>query len=493
MTPRINTDAQGESSFRLSEIISALSYALDLTEGQPLGHAVQSCALGMKIANDLQLPTQERSDLYYALLLKDAGCSSNASRMYRILGSDDRAAKRDVKISDWTKVSLDTLRYLRKHVRPGRPARERLFAVLEMAAKRDEQSMDLIKTRCERGADIALKMGFSRATADGILSLDEMWNGKGYPERRRGDEIPLASQVMNLAQTLDVYNSMYGPGDAIAMAEDRSGRWFNPALVKIVVSWGPDDPIWENLDDDSAREQVHRVAPTEDRIHTDEQRLDDICEAFAHVIDAKSPFTYRHSLGVAEAAAGIGAAMGLSSENCRMLRRCGLLHDIGKLSVSNSILEKAGKLDAAEWEVIRQHPLYTMRILEKAPIFQDFAFVASAHHEKLNGAGYHLALTADALPLDARILAVADIYDALAADRPYREGLPLEKVYSIIGADVPHALDADCFEGLQEWIEHSRPAASLSALGRVGELSAVASEPAIATSLEPAEVGARVY
>ncbi len=476
----VNTLEPEQGSFRLSEIISALSYALDLTEGQPMGHAVNSCALGMKIADHLSLSGPERADLYYALLLKDAGCSSNASRMYRILGGDEREAKRDIKLQDWTKVSLKTLGYLRKHLRAGRPVRERLFAVLEAAVNRDRQSLEMIKTRCERGADIARKMGFSSDVADGILSLDEMWNGKGYPERRRKHEIPLLSQIMSLAQTLDVYNSMYGPGPAIEIALARSRRWFNPELVDIVESWDRHDPIWEDLDPDLARERVHRLAPTLDHVLANEQRIDDICEAFAAVIDAKSPYTYRHSLGVAEAADGIAGSLGFPMNKRNRLRRAALLHDIGKLSISNAILEKPGTLDDDESAVIRRHPFYTLRILEKAPVFRDLAFVAAAHHEKLNGRGYHLALSAEDLPLEARILAVADIFDALAADRPYRAGMPLEKVLAIIGGDAPHALDAECFAALRSWIDKKGWKASLTALGRAGEEGA--SAPALVES-----------
>ena len=207
---------------RLSEIISALSYALDLTEGQPLGHSVQSCVLGMKIAEDLELSLHEREELYYSLLLKDAGCSSNASRLYRMLGSDERQAKRDVKTSDWTKVSWDSLQYLKRNVKPGKPPYERLVTIFQMALTRDEQSKIIIQTRCERGAKIAQKMGFPEKTSEAIYALDEHWNGKGYPNRLRGEDIPLYARIMNLAQTLEVYIALHGPERAVEMEIGRA-------------------------------------------------------------------------------------------------------------------------------------------------------------------------------------------------------------------------------------------------------------------------------
>src|SRR4051794_3492562 len=94
----------GDAPVRISEVISALSFALDLTEGQPMGHSVRSCVIGMRLAQEIGIPRDSHADLYYALLMKDAGCSSNASRMAHLLGSDDIKAKRDVKTTDWARL-----------------------------------------------------------------------------------------------------------------------------------------------------------------------------------------------------------------------------------------------------------------------------------------------------------------------------------------------------------------------------------------------------
>lgn len=450
LAPVTALEPTAPAQVRLGQIISALSYALDLTEGQPVGHAVQSCALGMKIAAELGFDEIQREELYYALLLKDTGCSSNASRMFQILGSDERAAKRDIKTTDWTKPSPETLAYLRRHVRPDCPAHERLWTMFQMAVHRDEQSKELIAARCERGASIVRKMGFPEATSLAIYSLDEHWNGKGYPERLRGKDIPLYSRIMNLCQTLDVYATLRGPQAAIDMARQRTGRWFDPDLVRIVAAWSITDPVWTQGDPDEARRRIDAEAPAARYIWVDERQLDIICEAFAEVIDAKSPYTYRHSTGVASAAVSISRQIGLSQQEETTIRRAALLHDIGKLSVSNAILEKPGKLTEDEWKVIRLHPYYTEQILKKAPIFREFAAMAAAHHEKLDGSGYCKGLTAEDLSLPARILTVSDIFDALFADRPYRAGMPMEKVLGIIESDVPNALDGSCFEALRE-------------------------------------------
>src|SRR5271154_1923305 len=193
-----------EITIRLSEIISALSYALDLTEGQPMGHSVRSCIIGMRLAGQIGLPVNEQGDLYYALLLKDAGCSSNSSRLFHILNTDEIRAKRDVKTTDWTRVGWESLHYALTHVATGMPFLERMQRLFEVAATQQQDSCNLVKIRCERGSYIATQLGFSDSVSSGIYNLDEHWNGRGYPDGLRKDEIPLFSRIANLSQTLDV-------------------------------------------------------------------------------------------------------------------------------------------------------------------------------------------------------------------------------------------------------------------------------------------------
>jgi putative nucleotidyltransferase with HDIG domain len=190
------------------------------------------------------------------------------------------------------------------------------------------------------------------------------------------------------------------------------------------------------------------LEPREREITMTEAMLDNICLAFAEVIDAKSPFTYRHSNGVAEAAVGIARNLGMPDREIAFIRRAALLHDIGKLSVPNTILEKPGPLTPGEWDVVKQHPSYTLEVLRRIPGFGELSEVAAAHHEKLDGSGYFRGWGAAQMNMPARILAVADIYDALAARRPYRDAMPEEAVFDILRKDAPRALDSDCVEAL---------------------------------------------
>jgi putative nucleotidyltransferase with HDIG domain len=191
------------------------------------------------------------------------------------------------------------------------------------------------------------------------------------------------------------------------------------------------------------------MQPEEDVLLVDDAAIDNVCEAFAEVIDAKSPYTNQHSKRVTKIAVAIGERLGLAQKDLVVLRRASLLHDIGKLSVPNSILDKQGPLSTSEWETMRLHPYYTQRILEKIQGFQHLAFIASTHHEKLDGSGYYRNLRSTQLPGEARALVVADIFDAMSSTRPYREAMPLEKVFEIMAREVPQKLDARCFEALK--------------------------------------------
>lgn len=437
------------TSIRMSEILSPLSFALDLTEGRPMGHSVRTCILGMRIAKHIAMPVAEQSDLFYALLLKDAGCSSNSSKLFHILTADEIRAKRNVKYTDWTQVGWDSLRYAMEHVATGKPFLERVRTLVRVAAKQQVESCELVKIRCERGASIARRIGLPEPIAEGIHSLDEHWNGGGYPDHKRGAEIPLFSRIMNLAQTLDVFLVAKGPQAALEVAQTRSKRWFDPSLVKAAHSLAKTGALWQGLDKEVVIEDALALEPMERHLLADEATLDGICDAFAEIIDAKSPFTYRHSNGVADATIAICGQLGFDPAQKSFMRRAALLHDIGKLGVSNAILEKPGKLDAAEWESIKKHPAYSFEILRRIPSFENLAEVAASHHEKLDGSGYFRGYGAEQLPLSARILAVADIYDALAAKRPYRDAMPLEQVFGILSKDAPRALDPACLEGLK--------------------------------------------
>jgi putative nucleotidyltransferase with HDIG domain len=302
-------------------------------------------------------------------------------------------------------------------------------------------------------------LGLESPTAEAIRSLDEHWDGSGMPYGLKGTQIPLLGRIASLAQTVEVFAHAFGTDAAYQMAHERRHRWFEPELVAVLDEMRDDTAFWSTLGATDALEHVSDLEPAEGIILADEDRLDGVAEAFARVVDAKSPYTARHSEGVATIAVGIGQAMDLKQDELRILRRAGLLHDIGKLGVSNLILDKPDKLTEEEMAEMRKHPAHTAEILERVTRFRSFAGIAAAHHERLDGKGYHLGLFGtDLCPL-SRVLAVADIAEALSAERPYRAALPQDEVFKIMRAMVGQQICGTAFEGL----EAAYPRASLSA------------------------------
>jgi HD-GYP domain-containing protein (c-di-GMP phosphodiesterase class II) len=405
----------------LSEVLSALSCALDLTDGQPIGHTMRSCLIGMRLGREIGLSPTDSAALYYSLLLKDAGCSSNAARLCQLFGSDDLELKPRMRSVDRQSRIALAIQTARTVALDGDLAdKVRHFIGL---ARSDSVMKEIMGLRCERGADIAVRLGFPQATADAVRHMDEHWNGRGHPDGLAGPAIPMMSRIGSLAQVVDVFHQHGGTSAAVRTARRRSGSWFDPSLVARVVSWRNEDAWWERLGTTDPTAEVIAAEPVSHVRWVSEEDLDVVARAFADIIDAKSPYTYCHSRNVAAYALGIAREMKLDASTQRRVYRAGLLHDIGKLGVSNSILDKAGQLTASERTAVERHPFFTWEILSRVPAFRDFAWSAALHHERLDGSGYPWHLTGHRLDMTARILCVADVYEALTADRPYRASL----------------------------------------------------------------------
>ncbi len=434
-------------NIRLAELLGALSHALDLTEGQPAGHCARSCWIGIHIGREIGLGDADISDLYYTLLLKDVGCSSNAARICRLYLTDDRTFKHDVKLIDGGLPQA--LRFVLAHTGLKAGLAERFRAIVSAFQSGGEVARELIETRCQRGADIARRMRFSEAVAQGIQGLDEHWNGGGLPTGARGREIPVYSRIALLAQVVDVFHTSEGVEAARREVRHRDGTWFDPALVAAFQRIAERPEFWTMLRSEHLQDALYVLEPARQVRTVDDDYLDDIAAAFAQVVDSKSPYTSGHSERVTLFTDMIAEQMGLSDHRRRWLKRAALLHDIGKLGVSNAILDKPGKLDADEWAAMQMHAAYSEAILSQIAAFHDLAPIAGGHHERLDGKGYPRGLKGDEIAFETRIITAADIFDALTAERPYRAAMPVSKALGIMSEMVGTAIDPDCFAALR--------------------------------------------
>lgn len=438
----------GLGRLQVAELLGALSHALDTTEGQPVGHAIRVTLIGCEIGQSLGIAGEELHDLYYVLLLKDLGCSSNAARICELYLADDLEFKQAFKLVDGTTRSA--LRFLMHETARGSSALRRAKTLISVIRDAETIVDGLIETRCEQGASIARGMGYSARVARGIHALDEHWDGSGRPERLSGTDIPFGARVALVAQVADVFMANGSAADARAEIAGRRGTWFDPEIADAAVAVLKDDTVLSRLADPRLAATVFAQPAATGSMGLDDDKLDRIIDGFARVIDAKSPFTHNHSQRVATYVDRMTDTLDFDAKARRWMRRSALLHDIGKLGVPNRILDKPGKLDAAERKIIEAHTLTGSIILSQIDVFSQVAHLAEAHHERLDGKGYPHQRRAEQLSRDVRVLTVADIFDALSAERPYKPALPPEKVRRIMDDMDGSAIDSTCYEALKD-------------------------------------------
>jgi HD-GYP domain-containing protein (c-di-GMP phosphodiesterase class II)/DNA-binding CsgD family transcriptional regulator len=272
-------------------------------------------------------------------------------------------------------------------------------------------------THSSLAAEFGRQIGLDQASCDALQASYERWDGKGEPNRLTGDAIPLASRLVALTASAEVYNRVGGAVAACELARKQRGRQLDPVLVDAFCRDAGD--LLADLDEAADWERVLDAEPSLSRIVSGAE-LDAVLEAMADLVDVKAPHMAGHSRGVANLAAEAARLSALPEQEVTVLRRAGLIHDLGRLGVSNAIWDKPGPLTDAEWERVRLHPYLTERMLANVDALAAARDVAARHHERLDGSGYPRGLTATALTLADRILAAADVYHALTEPRPHR-------------------------------------------------------------------------
>ena len=447
-----------QTAITRAELVSSLSHALDMTEGQPEGHGVRCAWIGLNIGREAGMEDAELADLYYTLLLKDIGCSSNAARICQLYLADDLTFKRDIKsVSD----SLpQILRFVLSHTGMKAGMSERFRSLLTIVTQGGQISRELIETRCQRGAEIVRQMRFPEEVSRGILDLDEHWDGSGKPVGLAGEAISPFARIALIAQVVDVFHTGSGKEAAMKEVRERAGSWFEPFLAQAFERAAANPAFWRVLASRGLQQTIIELAPEQGGEQVDEDYLDEVAAAFAQVVDSKSPYTAGHSDRVALFADMIAEELCLSPEKRRFLKRAALLHDLGKLGVSNQILDKNGKLTEEEWQSVRRHPAQSQMILSRISAFQELARIAGDHHERLDGKGYPRGIAGDEISLETRIITCADIFDALTAERPYRGAMNVGKALDIMRADIGTAIDGTCFAALESGMARLEKAAA---------------------------------
>jgi HD-GYP domain-containing protein (c-di-GMP phosphodiesterase class II) len=287
-----------------------------------------------------------------------------------------------------------------------------------------------------------------------LLHVFSRWDGKGIPKGTQGEDVPLATRLVDLASIVEVYHRSDGVDAAIAIARDRAGAQFDPRLVEAFADCAHE--LLDELADESSWDAVIAAEPGLAKPLAGDE-LDTALEAVADFSDLKSPWFTGHSRGVARLAAGAAEAAGLPAPAVTELRRAALVHDLGRSGVPNTIWDKPGPLTDGERERVRLHAYYTERMLARPEALAALGAIAACHHERVNGSGYHRSLPGSALSPAARILAAADVYHALTEGRPHRDPFVPDEAAAELRREVKAGrIDADAAEDVLAAAGHAR-------------------------------------
>ena len=395
----------------------ALSLATDLGTGQPMEHGLRTCWLSLAVAEELGLDGAARSCVFYVALLRFVGCTSDASETAVLAGGDDLAFNAVMAPMLMARPAEST-RYFVRHLAEDLPPGRRLGRVARALTDPGMARRSLAQ-HCEAGARLASRLGLPDGAVDALAHAYERWDGKGHPAGLAGDEVPLAVRIVSVARDAELWERQAGWPVASEVLRQRRGHGYDPAVVDLVVAGGP---RWlAGIGDDAGAAVLDRE-PTP-AVTVDADRLDGALSALADFTDLKSPWLRGHSSGVARLATAAAEAAGLPPPDATAVGRAALVHDIGRVGIANGIWDRAAPLSAEQWERVRLHPYLSERVLRRCPLLEPFAALASRHHERADGSGYHRGAGGAQLDLSARLLAAADAYHAMTEDRPHRPAL----------------------------------------------------------------------
>jgi len=374
----------------LHEAIYSLSDALDLVGVTHIHHGKRVAFIAAEVGKQLNWPRLQLDDLFQAAILHDSGVSKTA-----------------------------------------------------VHAKLAQLEWELEEEHCQIGADLLASCALLRTLAPVVRHHHTHWTA--LLETDLSTEQKINANCIYLADRVDILTLSYvsGGSDILLGKEpirqqilNHRGDWFCPELVDAFMGLSDSEAFWFMLESDHVSGYVATwLAETTQQSMAFED-LSSLMHIFSSIVDAKSPFTREHSDGVASLSRHLGETLNVSEAGCDMLELAGLLHDIGKLRVPDELLEKPGPLTAVEKRTMSRHSFDTYNILCNIKGLEQVALWAAQHHERVNGTGYPYHTRANGISLEARIIAVADVFQALAQRRPYREALPPQGILDILQEQV---------------------------------------------------------
>jgi HD-GYP domain-containing protein (c-di-GMP phosphodiesterase class II) len=398
-------------------VIAALSVTSDLTRGHPPGEAMRACLLSNELARRGGLDAIRQGDVFYASLMRFAGCAATSHEAAAAFGGDDVAVRARGDLIDPTRP-MEALRFL-----TGLGSGAEKLRVLARAPRVAQIVEESARADCEVGADLTQRLRLPEEVRRAVLCAFERFDGKGSPSGLAGEEVSEAARFAAAGFAAVMFDAVGGADLAAETVARWSGRALDPSIaaifleapVELLKISNPDD-VWDAVVDSE---------PEPRRLFRDDAHLDEVLAGFGDAADLKTPFFQGHSRGVALLARA--ATTYDTTVDPATAYRAGLVHDLGRVAVPTGVWERTGPLRAEEWELVRLHPYHSGRILARSPVLEPLGAIVSRHHERTDGSGYPAGVRAGEQEATARLLAAADVWHALGEARPHRAALsPVE-------------------------------------------------------------------
>lgn len=268
-----------------------------------------------------------------------------------------------------------------------------------------------------------------------ILYSHEKLDGSGF-FGLNGSGIPLFSQIINLSSDVEMcYRKGNNPTQILEFVESGIGTKYSPELAEIFRMTQDKVAFYLSLNSDNINLEI-KSSITDDEFEMTYSLMEQMCAILEAAVNAKSPFTFKHSKNVSALADSMSRYYEFDEDRSKQFCIAAKLHDIGKLTVPDCIIDKKGPLTPEEFSKVKQHPYYTSKLLKESDVLENISKWASQHHEKLNGSGYPYGLNEKSLSFESQLMSVLDIFEALTDNRPYRKALPMKEVHNIMNAMV---------------------------------------------------------
>jgi HD-GYP domain-containing protein (c-di-GMP phosphodiesterase class II) len=407
---------------RLADLLAGLSRLADLGFGIPAGEALRSAALAGLLGRSLDVPDEDLRAAIYTALLHHVGCNGYAHEAGRAVGDELTmyAVTAQTNLADPKEVFTSFLPGLLA----GRPLAEQVRLATVTLTRGKRIGVESTTAACEVGRDAARRLRLPREVQRSVYRSYEWWNGKGAPDGLERGRIPLGARLAAVTATASLLDATAGRARLTEVVAGGSGSVFDPEIAEHLV-----DRRDELLDQLAACDPHRLVLELEPQpvAHVLDARLVEVATVFGDLADLKTPYLHGHSRGVARLARDAGARCGLGGRDLEDLEVAALLHDVGRVAISSAVWDKPGQLTLHEWEQVRLHGYHSERILAGSERLAHLAALVGMHHERCDGSGYHRGCSRGELPLAARLLAAADMYQAMTQSRPHRSALDAEQ------------------------------------------------------------------